>query len=649
MQRVNSAWRIGKRQGRTRRARRRVALAGGSRPARLLQVRQARVQGQAEHQLRARPPANAEPGIKAAVRREYQSGDVICKAGDVRIDGVPDPRRARATARASASAPTARADRRAHARLAGAPRRSVRAPQPGRGARRRDGRRAFGEVSPYASLSADRRRRRRRSGPGDFFGIDTCINFYPREVDRARRGARASSSRCCARCSTPSATRATRAARVDEAYAPARCATSWRLAPWLRGVGEAPREQLAAGAVLLTSDSDEIRDGVIYREGDAGRRGLPGARRHDQARPAARRTASSSSPTSVAAPPSGSSRCWSTVQPAPLRAACARRIRRSAAIELGGPLTIGRSASCDLRLPPDDRTIGKRHCRFEERDGEVFLDRPRQRQLHAAQRRAHPRGDRRRRRPRSRSSTTPSSSTRAGGRRDDGRPAAAAPARRPRASTTSRSSSSTAASCAISPPRTPRLRAALAGGGALDRMRPCRRAVAPDPSVLRELVDLNLYNSQNTLLIDLERCTRCDECVRACADAHGGVDPLHPRRAALRQVPGHDGVPLVHRSEVHDRLPGRLDPPRRTRCEIRIEPWCIGCQRCANQCPFGNINMVELAARGCRGSACRRRRCAPPSATSAPATTGRTASTPARTTPPSASTRPAFLSGGDLR
>ena len=30
--------------------------------------------------------------------------------------------------------------------------------------------------------------------------------------------------------------------------------------------------------------------------------------------------------------------------------------------------------------------------------------------------------------------------------------------------------------------------------------------------------------------------------------------------------------------------------------EIKIESWCIGCERCANQCPFGNINMVELAA-----------------------------------------------------
>ena len=43
------------------------------------------------------------------------------------------------------------------------------------------------------------------------------------------------------------------------------------------------------------------------------------------------------------------------------------------------------------------------------------------------------------------------------------------------------------------------------------------------PELVEGLVELNLYNSQNTLLIDLERCTRCDECVKACSDAHGGV------------------------------------------------------------------------------------------------------------------------------
>jgi len=30
--------------------------------------------------------------------------------------------------------------------------------------------------------------------------------------------------------------------------------------------------------------------------------------------------------------------------------------------------------------------------------------------------------------------------------------------------------------------------------------------------------------------------------------------------------------------------------------EIQIEDWCIGCERCANQCPFGNINMIEIPA-----------------------------------------------------
>jgi Fe-S-cluster-containing dehydrogenase component len=32
--------------------------------------------------------------------------------------------------------------------------------------------------------------------------------------------------------------------------------------------------------------------------------------------------------------------------------------------------------------------------------------------------------------------------------------------------------------------------------------------------------------AQNLLLLDLDRCTRCDECVRGCASAHGGVTRL---------------------------------------------------------------------------------------------------------------------------
>src|SRR5436190_14543975 len=35
---------------------------------------------------------------------------------------------------------------------------------------------------------------------------------------------------------------------------------------------------------------------------------------------------------------------------------------------------------------------------------------------------------------------------------------------------------------------------------------------------------------------------------------------------------------------------------RRETREIIIEDWCIGCGKCAENCPYGNINMHELPA-----------------------------------------------------
>jgi CRP-like cAMP-binding protein len=114
---------------------------------------------------------------------------------------------------------------------------------------------------------------------------------------------------------------------------------------------------------------------------------------------------------------------------------------------------------------------------------------------------------------------------------------------------------------------------------------------------LDDFLDRGLMEAQNLLLIDLERCTRCDLCVRACAAAHDGISRLV--RDGLR----FDKY-LVATSCYSCRDPlcmvgcpvGAIR--RRDSLEIMIEDWCIGCGLCAQQCPYGNINMHEFPIQG---------------------------------------------------
>jgi Fe-S-cluster-containing dehydrogenase component/CRP-like cAMP-binding protein len=120
-----------------------------------------------------------------------------------------------------------------------------------------------------------------------------------------------------------------------------------------------------------------------------------------------------------------------------------------------------------------------------------------------------------------------------------------------------------------------------------------------DPRLLDFLADHRLFNGTQTMLINLDRCTRCDDCVRACAATHDN----NPR--FIRQGPKHDHL-MVANACMHC-----VDPVCMIGCPtgaiardgetgtVRInDRTCIGCSTCATSCPYEAIRMVEIREPG---------------------------------------------------
>ena len=121
-----------------------------------------------------------------------------------------------------------------------------------------------------------------------------------------------------------------------------------------------------------------------------------------------------------------------------------------------------------------------------------------------------------------------------------------------------------------------------------------------DNSLLEWAVEKRFINGTQVMLIDQERCTRCDDCVRACASTHDG----NPR--FLRHGQTHENWLVtnacMHCSDpvcmigcptgaIHRTLSGNV---------VINDHTCIGCATCANACPYDNIRMVEIRDRGGR-------------------------------------------------
>src|SRR5262249_20086255 len=130
----------------------------------------------------------------------------------------------------------------------------------------------------------------------------------------------------------------------------------------------------------------------------------------------------------------------------------------------------------------------------------------------------------------------------------------------------------------------------------LERLK-ARGAVSRNPTsgeYLQMAMDTGLIHGEGVLLIDLSTCTRCDEFVRGCADAHAGSSKLirEGEKYRTRLIPTAcyqctDPVCMME-------CPTGAIPREVGSLEVTInEPTCIGCNNCAERCPWSNIVMVE--------------------------------------------------------
>lgn len=113
--------------------------------------------------------------------------------------------------------------------------------------------------------------------------------------------------------------------------------------------------------------------------------------------------------------------------------------------------------------------------------------------------------------------------------------------------------------------------------------------------LLEFLVERRLMNGIQAMLIDLERCTRCDDCVRACAATHDN----NPR--FIRNGQRHGPFMIAHAC-MHCADPvcmigcptGAIGRDTASGVVQINDLTCIGCSTCANSCPYSNIQMVEV-------------------------------------------------------
>ncbi len=114
-------------------------------------------------------------------------------------------------------------------------------------------------------------------------------------------------------------------------------------------------------------------------------------------------------------------------------------------------------------------------------------------------------------------------------------------------------------------------------------------------NLLTHMISRRFINGTKAMIIDLDRCTGCDDCVTACSNAHDNNPRFIRQGVAFEKF-------MVANACMHC-----YDPVCLIGCptgaifrhpqggEIIInDQTCVGCATCANSCPYHNIRMVNI-------------------------------------------------------
>lgn len=128
---------------------------------------------------------------------------------------------------------------------------------------------------------------------------------------------------------------------------------------------------------------------------------------------------------------------------------------------------------------------------------------------------------------------------------------------------------------------------------------------ATSMAFVKEVLEAGLGQARSALIIDLDHCVRCGNCVQACDDLHGFSRLARRGKRMTRRVH------LESARHEHLYFPTSCLQCATPECmvgcptgaisrdpggEVFIRDTCIGCGSCARNCDFGNISMAEVEA-----------------------------------------------------